>query len=126
MFFFHLSFTTFSFCLFFLMSKLDSKPKPCFCEQHISYNQIDVLQESTFSFKNNMQSYLVVILQTPVLGSPILVDPHLSQQHADLQDAVFRLQQEVKKPKASPSPVASSSSKSSTLFVQNHFRLQRS
>ena len=49
-----------------------------------------------------MQSYLVVILQTPVLGSPMLVDPHLSQQHADLQDAVFRLQQEVKKPKASP------------------------
>ena len=33
-----------------------------------------------------------------LLGSPMLLDPHHSQQHAGLQDAVLRLQQEVTRP----------------------------
>ena len=35
-----------------------------------------------------------------LLGSPMLVDPHPIQQHADLQQVVIRLHQEVTRPKA--------------------------
>ena len=39
-----------------------------------------------------------------LMGSPILMEPHLSQQHAGLQHAVRQQQQEVIRPKAKFKP----------------------
>ena len=43
----------------------------------------------------NRQLFFETPLPTLLLGSPMLMDPHPSQQHAGLQHAVLQPQQEV-------------------------------
>ena len=67
----------------------------------ISRTRVQVQDQSllpTFLKKSPLQPWW------PLLGSPILMDPHLSQQHTGLQHAIMHPQEEVTRPKAKFKP----------------------
>ena len=73
-----------------------------------SYNQCMLMFMSIWLTPDSPNCVLAIkmFFKTPLppiwllLGSPMLIDPHPSQQHAGLHHAVRQLQQEVARPKA--------------------------